>query len=49
MLGLVTVVLGRGFLEFRVLLRLGLASFSYGWVGFGVFQRLEVFSGEGIS
>ena len=48
-LGLVTVVQGLGFLGFRILLRLGLARFSYGWVGFRVFQRLEVFSGQGIS
>ena len=47
-LGLVTVVQGCFFLGFRVHLRLGLASFAYGWVGFRVFQRLEVFSGQGI-
>ena len=47
-LGLVTVVQGCFFLGFRVLLRLGLARFAYGWVGFRVFQRLEVFSGQGI-
>ena len=45
MLGLVTVVLGLGFLGFRVVLRLGLARFSYGWVGFRGFQLLEVFCG----
>ena len=47
-LGLVTVVQGCFVLGFRVLLRLGLARFAYGWVGFRVFQRLEVFSGQGI-
>ena len=44
-LGLVTVVKGLGFLGFRVISRLGLARFSYGWVGFRVFQLLEVFCG----
>ena len=43
MLGLVTVVWGLGFFGFRILLRLGLARFALGWVGFSIFQRLEVF------
>ena len=47
-LGLVTFVQGLGFLGFRVVLRLGLASFAYGWVGFRFIQRLEVFCGQGI-
>ena len=45
MLGLVTVVYGLGFLGFRVVSHFGLARFSYGWVGSGVFQLLEVFCG----
>ena len=45
MLGLVTDVECVGFLGFRFLLRLGLAWFAYGLVGFRVFQRLEVISG----
>ena len=48
-LGLVTVVQGLGFLGFRVVSRLWLARFAYGLVGFWVFPRLEVFSGQGIS
>ena len=48
-LGLVTVVQGWVFLGFRVLFCLGLARFTYGWVGFRVFYRLEVFSCQGIS
>ena len=40
------VVLGLGFLGFRVVLRLGLARFSYGLgLGFRGFQLLEVFCG----
>ena len=34
---------------FRVLLCLGCARFSQGWLGFVVFHRLEVFSSQGIS
>ena len=49
MLGLVTVAQGLGFLGFRVVSRFGLARSSYGWVGFRVFQLLEVFCGQGIS
>ena len=49
MLGLVTVVQRLGFLGFRVVSRLGLARFFYGWVRFRVFQLLEVFCGQGIS
>ena len=44
-LGLVTVVLGLGFLGFRVVSRLGLARFFFGLVGFRVFQFSEVFCG----
>ena len=47
-LGLVTVVYGLGFLVFRVVTRLGLARFAYGFLGLMVFQFLEVFSGKGI-
>ena len=45
MLGLVTVMLGLGFLGLRVLSRLGFSRFSRfscGMVGFRDFQRLQV-------
>ena len=45
MLGLVTVLYGLVFLGFSVLLRPGLARFAYGYLGFRVFRREEVFSG----
>ena len=45
MLGLVTVVLGFGFLGLRVLSRLGFSRFSCGMVGFRDFQRLQVLFG----
>ena len=48
MLGLVTVFQGRGFLEFRVVSRLRLARFYYGFVELMVFQCLEVFFHQGI-
>ena len=37
------------FFQFRVVSRLGLARFAYGFVGLMVFQLLEVFSSQGIS
>ena len=43
MLGLVTVFEGLGFFKFRVVSRLGLARFAYGFVGLMVFHCLEVF------
>ena len=44
-LGLVAIVCGSGFLEFRDFFGLGVVRFFYGLVGFSVFLRLEVFSG----
>ena len=44
-LGLVTVSRGLGYLGFRVISRLGLATFAYGLVGFWVFLGLDVFGG----
>ena len=49
MLGLVTVLYGCSFFRAQSFLHLGFAWLSYGWVDFSVFQRLEVFSGQGIS
>ena len=36
---------GLGFLGFRVVFFLGLVRFADGWVGFRVFQGLDVFGG----
>ena len=44
-LGLVAALRGLGYLGFRVFSRLRLARFSYGLVGFRVFQGLDVFGG----
>ena len=49
MLGLVTVVLGLGFLGLRVFSRLGFSRFSCVMVGFRDFQRLQALFGQGIS
>ena len=45
MLGLVTVLLGLGFLGLRVPSRVGFSRFSCGMVDFRDFQRLQVFFG----
>ena len=44
-LGLVGVSRGLYYLGFRVISRLRLARFAYGFVGFRVFQGLDVFGG----
>ena len=49
MLGLVTVLYGCSFFRAQSFSQLGFAWLSYDWVDFSVFQRLEVFSGQGIS
>ena len=48
-LGLVKVFKGLRFIGFRVVSRLGLFRVVYGWVGYRVFQGLEVFCGQGIA
>ena len=49
MVGLVLFVQVSGFLAFGVLLHPGLPRFIYVFVGFRVFQCLEVFLGKGVS
>ena len=44
-LGLVAASRGLGYLGFRVISRLLLGRFAYGFVGFRVFQGLDVFGG----